>query len=112
MWKMFSSIGVGSGVGVTTGRNSIATVSISSVCIVSVERRWSAVPCSGGSGSGIGSARGSVVVSVVRSGWDVGSVVVAGQDSGCGGSIVVANEEVGAMLGKVYNPYRKFSCCL
>ena len=45
-------------------------------------------------GSGVGSAKGTVVVSTVSFGWGRSSLVVAGQSSDSGGTVVVVGEEV------------------
>ena len=96
MCRMLGLVGVGSRVGVTTDGSSGTTVFVSSVCVVSVERRWVVVSWSGGSGSGVGSAGGPVLCSGVRSGWGVDSVVVARLGSSCSrGSVVVAVGEAG-----------------
>ena len=101
MCRMLGLVGVGSRVGVTTDGSSGTTVFVSSVCVVSVERRWVVVSWSGGSGSGVGSAGGPVLCSGVRSGWCVGSVIVAGLGAGCGGSSVVVVACMGAGGGVV-----------
>ena len=49
----------------------------------------------GSSGSVVGSARGTVIGFVVMFGWGGNSIVVAGQGSGCGATVVVVGEGAG-----------------
>ena len=60
----------------------LTNVSVSSVYVVSAVMGWAGVSCSGDFGSSVWSGVGSVVGSSVRSGWGVGSIVVASVDSG------------------------------
>ena len=63
--------------GVVTGGTSGVAASVSTLLAVLFVSRGSE-----GSGSGVGSAKGIVVGSVVRSGWAGGSLVAVGHDSG------------------------------
>ena len=76
MSRMVGSGGVGSVIGVVSEGRSIAAASASTLAVLFMCR------ISKGSGSGVGSIKGMVVVSVVRSGWAAGSIVTVGHGSG------------------------------
>ena len=74
-------------VNVVTGGRSVAVASASTLAVPFMWR------ISEGSSSGVGSLKGTVVGSFVRSGWADGSIVAVGHGSSWGGVGVVMDKE-------------------